>query len=403
MPSKQSREEILKKKREAERARLLRIKSDPIKLAEYKEKERQKYLKKIEKGQRKTINQMTDREKRSTRRKWREYSSSYRQKQAVAKNTENYIHETTPPLSDNEAHRENIPPLSDNEAQQENRRFHEAKRRSYKQRKLRNKQIKQKDAMISLLKKKIKAQRQKYKRLREKTAQAKKVQVSPKTRIENMAKNPEHHKEVVKKAIFGEILKTQIDQNYEELKHNAEKATFKKTITGKLVDKYKLWRYDSTAITYKKTRHNLTTFYKKNSQLMLQKMVQEFLEDDTIWAHLKPVLATLPSTIQNIHFLSDGPVTQYRNKSMFYFLGCKLNEMYPNVTRFTWNYHEAGHGKGAPDGVGATCKRMADDVIARGGDISDIKKFAAVVRERCPSIRVSVIEEEEIDQINSND
>nr|CAI5869417.1 unnamed protein product [Callosobruchus analis] len=274
MPSKQSREEILKKKREAERARLLRIKSDPIKLAEYKEKERQKYLKKIEKGQRKTINQMTDREKRSTRRKWREYSSSYRQKQAVAKNTENYIHETTPPLSDNEAHRENIPPLSDNEAQQE------AKRRSYKQRKLRNKQIKQKDAMISLLKKKIKAQRQKYKRLREKTAQAKKVQVSPKTRIENMAKNPEHHKEVVKKAIF---------------------------------------------------------------------------------------------------------------------------EMYPNVTRFTWNYHEAGHGKGAPDGVGATCKRMADDVIARGGDISDIKKFAAVVRERCPSIRVSVIEEEEIDQINSND
>nr|CAI5826633.1 unnamed protein product [Callosobruchus analis] len=401
MPSKQSREEILKKKREAERARLLRIKSDPIKLAEYKEKERQKYLKKIERGQRKTINQMTDREKRSTRRKWREYSSSYRQKQAVAKNTENYIHETTPPLSDNEAHRENIPPLSDNEAQQENRRLHEAKRRSHKQRKLRNKQIKQKDAMISLLKKKIKAQRQKYKRLREKTAQAKKVQVSPKTRIENMAENPEHHKEVVKKAIFGEILKTQIDQNYEELKHNAEKATFKKAITGKLVDKYKLWRYGSTAITYKKTGHNLTTFYKRNSQLMLQKMVQEFLEDDTIWAHLKPVLATLPSTIENIHFLSDGPVTQYRNKSMFYFLGCKLDEMYPNVTRFTWNYHEAGHGKGAPDGVGATCKRMADDVIARGGDISDIKKFAAVVRERCPSIHVSVIEEEEIDQINA--
>nr|CAI5851786.1 unnamed protein product [Callosobruchus analis] len=120
MPSKQSREEILKKKREAERARWLRIKSDPTKLAEYKENERQKYLKKIEKGQRKTINQMTDREKRPTRRKWREYSSSYRQKQAVAKNTENYIHETTPPLSDNEAHRENIAPLSDNEAQQEN-------------------------------------------------------------------------------------------------------------------------------------------------------------------------------------------------------------------------------------------------------------------------------------------
>ncbi|KAG5862535.1 hypothetical protein JTB14_006072 [Gonioctena quinquepunctata] len=34
------REEILKKKREAEKARLARIKNDPIKLAEYKEKQR---------------------------------------------------------------------------------------------------------------------------------------------------------------------------------------------------------------------------------------------------------------------------------------------------------------------------------------------------------------------------
>nr|CAI5869414.1 unnamed protein product [Callosobruchus analis] len=523
MPSKQSREEILKKKREAERARLLRIKSDPIKLAEYKEKERQKYLKKIEKGQRKTINQMTDREKRSTRRKWREYSSSYRQKQAVAKNTENYIHETTPPLSDNEAHRENIPPLSD-------RRFHEAKRRSYKQRKLRNKQIKQKDAMISLLKKKIKAQRQKYKRLREKTAQAKKVQVSPKTRIENMAKNPEHHKEVVKKAIFDRntcacIVHENIDLKLKALKrakilstadshqkllemlccnsynekclertcndcclkallymefnndnmilleqwtNKREMITDHKTNKKRLVTKYKketvqvlprdlilklevelrtffrhafniVHQYNSIkrlkqsltekdVIVHMDFSENFATKYNKEiqafhfggsrTQISLHTVVL-YLKDSTsshctissnlshgvgaIWAHLKPVLATLPSTIQNIHFLSDGPVTQYRNKSMFYFLGCKLNEMYPNVTRFTWNYHEAGHGKGAPDGVGATCKRMADDVIARGGDISDIKKFAAVVRERCPSIRVSVIEEEEIDQINSND
>ncbi|VEN55874.1 unnamed protein product [Callosobruchus maculatus] len=67
MPPKRSREEILRRKREAEKTRMLKIKNDPIKLAEYKEKEKQKYLKKIEKGQRKRINQMTDREKRSTR------------------------------------------------------------------------------------------------------------------------------------------------------------------------------------------------------------------------------------------------------------------------------------------------------------------------------------------------
>ncbi|VEN64132.1 unnamed protein product, partial [Callosobruchus maculatus] len=662
MPPKRSREEILRRKREAEKTRMLKIKNDPIKLAEYKEKEKQKYLKKIEKGQRKRINQMTDREKRSTRRKWREYSSTYRQKKVVEHHTENFMRETTPPLSDNEPHPENIPHIADRRAQ-------EAKRRSWKQRKLRNRQIKQKDAYIFELKKKIKSQRQKYKRLKEKTKNDRKVQISPKTQIENMAKDPKQHGAVVKKAIFGEVLKMQIEQNYVKLKRNEEKATFKKTITGKLTDKYKLWRFNSTAVTYKKTGHNLTTFHKKNQKLRLQKMVQEFLEDDSnsrqtagkkefvtrnkirkqkryildtlrrlhekfvsvtasnisyalfcrlrpfwivpaslknhdtcaclvhenidlklnalkcakilppvdshqklletlccdrynetclertcdaccvkalrysefnnastilckqwtnkrevitdnktnmqrfitkyrketiqitprdlilelehdlktffrhvfnmvhqynsirqmkesltemdaiihmdfsenystkynkeiqafhfggsrtqislhtvvlylkgatsshctissnlshgagsIWAHLKPVLATLPSTVENIHFLSDGPVSQYRNKSMFYVLGCKLEKMYPNVSRYSWNYHEAGHGKGAPDGVGATCKRTADEVIARGGDIANLEQFAAVVRERCPSIYVSVIDEQEIEKMNA--
>ncbi|KAG5881806.1 hypothetical protein JTB14_004105 [Gonioctena quinquepunctata] len=87
-----------------------------------------------------------------------------------------------------------------------------------------------------------------------------------------------------------------------------------------------------------------------------------------IWAHLKPVLTSLPSNIQKIHFLSDGPVTQYRNKSMFFVLGCKLQDMYPNIVQYSWNFHEVGHGKGAPDGIGATCKRTADQVIASGGD-----------------------------------
>ncbi|VEN41133.1 unnamed protein product [Callosobruchus maculatus] len=195
MPPKRSREEILRRKREAEKTRMLKIKNDPIKLAEYKEKEKQKYLKKIEKGQRKRINQMTDREKRSTRRKWREYSSTYRQKKVVEHHTENFICETTPPLSDNEPHRENIPHIAD-------RRVQEAKRRSWKQRKLRNRQIKQKDAYIFELKKKIKSQRQKYKRLKEKTKNDRKVQISPKTQIENMAKDPKQHGAVVKKAIL---------------------------------------------------------------------------------------------------------------------------------------------------------------------------------------------------------
>lgn len=77
---------------------------------------------------------------------------------------------------------------------------------------------------------------------------------------------------------------------------------------------------------------------------------------------------------------------------MFYVLALKLQGMYPNFMRYTWNFHEADHGKRAPDDVGATCKRTADQVIATGGDITNLKLFATVVRERCPEIKVDVIE-----------
>lgn len=40
-----------------------------------------------------------------------------------------------------------------------------------------------------------------------------------------------------------------------------------------------------------------------------------------IWAHLHPVLKGLPSSVEHLHLMSNAPVTQYRNKTMFYVLG----------------------------------------------------------------------------------
>ncbi|CAH0731052.1 unnamed protein product, partial [Brenthis ino] len=64
---KQTREERLEKKRQAEKLRYQRIKNDPVKNAELKEKERQQYKKKKEKGQVKSINDMTEREQRAVK------------------------------------------------------------------------------------------------------------------------------------------------------------------------------------------------------------------------------------------------------------------------------------------------------------------------------------------------
>lgn len=37
----------------------------------------------------------------------------------------------------------------------------------------------------------------------------------------------------------------------------------------------------------------------------------------------------------------------------------------------TWNFSEPSHGKGAPDGVGAAVKRVADGLVCKGIDIPD--------------------------------
>lgn len=53
-----------------------------------------------------------------------------------------------------------------------------------------------------------------------------------------------------------------------------------------------------------------------------------------IWAHLKPIFEVIPDHNKHIYFLSDGPVTQYRNKTMFYMMGCHLKSFF-NITSFS--------------------------------------------------------------------
>nr|CAI5831928.1 unnamed protein product [Callosobruchus analis] len=83
--SKLTKKEIALKKSATAKARLEKIKSDPDLLAAHKEKERQKYLRKKEKGQRKCIEDMTPRAQRKIRQKWKKYSSDYRKRQTVTK------------------------------------------------------------------------------------------------------------------------------------------------------------------------------------------------------------------------------------------------------------------------------------------------------------------------------
>ena len=77
-----------------------------------------------------------------------------------------------------------------------------------------------------------------------------------------------------------------------------------------------------------------------------------------VWGHLTPVLEyvkdAIDSNIISVHFASDGPTAQYRNRSNAYLMSTVPFKM--GYTQVSWSYYEAGHGKGAPDGVGAAVK-----------------------------------------------
>ncbi|CAG9814469.1 unnamed protein product [Phaedon cochleariae] len=121
-----------------------------------------------------------------------------------------------------------------------------------------------------------------------------------------------------------------------------------------------------------------------------------------IWAHLQPILKEYTENgIDIIHFLSDSPATQYRNKQMFSFITNHFMEHFPEVKNVSWNYHEAGHGKGAPDGIGGVCKRTADRIVAQGKDISNFESLVNILGECCPGIVFHVINSKDIDTFAS--
>ena len=95
-----------------------------------------------------------------------------------------------------------------------------------------------------------------------------------------------------------------------------------------------------------------------------------------IWAHLNPVIEhikTMHDDVDVLHFFSDGPTSQYRQKGNFYKF-CKIMAE-KGFKLATWNFHESGHGKGVPDAVSAAIKRLANSIVSFGNDIPTAAEF----------------------------
>nr|CAH7736447.1 unnamed protein product [Callosobruchus chinensis] len=75
------------------------------------------------------------------------------------------------------------------------------------------------------------------------------------------------------------------------------------------------------------------------------------------------------------------------------------------VASLHWLYSESGHGKGAPDGVGAVVKRTADRLVAMGRDIPDLQSLVKALRDSTKVVVLFIDSKhiEEIDSIIPND
>ena len=108
--------------------------------------------------------------------------------------------------------------------------------------------------------------------------------------------------------------------------------------------------------------------------------------------------ANYPS-VSLVHFFIDGPCTQYRQKGNFFLFPTELYRK--GFKSGTWNFFEASHGKGAPDGVGGVLKRLADQLVCQGRDIPDPASLYRALLMTSTSVKLFYVEAERGEEAHS--
>jgi hypothetical protein len=102
----------------------------------------------------------------------------------------------------------------------------------------------------------------------------------------------------------------------------------------------------------------------------------------TTFAFIEKMIPKVQQELPNltyVHFISDSPASQYRNKSIVKLL-LNFPVFFPGLTA-SWEYLEAGHGKGPCDGIGGSVKKSADIYVKKGGIIGNSTDFCTWAQE----------------------
>ena len=121
--------------------------------------------------------------------------------------------------------------------------------------------------------------------------------------------------------------------------------------------------WNSTAISL----HPVVIYYRIGDTLKVKSYVfilNEMRNDAKfIYALLEILNSELKALIPDLshcHYFTDSPTSQYRNKATFKIISSHEEYFGSDAT---WNYSEAGHGKGPCYPIGGTAKRQADQAV----------------------------------------
>lgn len=152
--------------------------------------------------------------------------------------------------------------------------------------------------------------------------------------------------------------------------------------------------------------HTGAYFYKTNEGIVECVSFCSFSENlrhdaGAVWAHMKPILEEIREKLPHIdvvHFQSDGPSTQYKNKSNFYLFRHFSEELKFHLG--SWTFTTPGHGKSCADGSGGTIKSLCDRSVLQGNDVLSAEDMVEVIKKAESKIQTFLITTEDMQDVD---
>lgn len=147
-------------------------------------------------------------------------------------------------------------------------------------------------------------------------------------------------------------------------------------------------------------------YYKEDNQIEFKSFItaSDCLRHDTsaVWRHIEPIMKKIKQDLPNtkiIYFRSDGPSTQYKNKTNFYLLR-KYSEKYGFKCTY-WNFSAPGHSKSVADSVGGVGKSLLNRAVYGGVDITNAEEVVEYIQTNS-QVSTFLVTESEIELIEKS-